>query len=262
MTARSPLAAGLIESDRRYFEFGADVVEIEGAVVACMAGLETLAGACVVQRVEPGRIAADADEWVGATTDHLRGIGCSVARIYLVEPDARFDEALARAGFVKRLEIGYAADAVVTTGRTDIVLRPVDGELGWEVKRKLHVGSETAADGHEAPSDDWVELERRKCATGDMAAFLVEVDGDVCGAVATLECPGMIRAKNLFVHPGRRREGIAGGVMGALSHEAAARGTEAVGIFGVPGNLGDAVYRRLGMEPVVSQFEWSRALRP
>ncbi|HEX8771576.1 MAG TPA: GNAT family N-acetyltransferase [Acidimicrobiales bacterium] len=261
MTALSPLGAGLIESDRRYFELGADVVAIEGAVVACMPGLETLAGACVVHRVESARIIADPDEWVGATIDHLRGIGCSVARIYLVAPDARFDEALAGAGFVKRLEIGYAAVGAVTTGRTDVVLRPVDGELGWEVKRKLHAGSETAADGHDSPSDDWVELERRKCATGGMAAFLVEADGDVCGAVATLELPAMIRAKNLFVHPGRRREGIAAGAMGALSHEAAARGKEAVGIFGVPGNLGDAVYRRLGMKPVVSQFEWSRSLR-
>lgn len=258
----SSLGAELIESDRRYFELGADVLEMEGAVVVSMAGLETLAGACVVQRVEPGRITADPDEWVSATVDHLRRNGCSMARIYLGEPDARFDEALARAGFVKRLEIGYAAVGAVMRGRTGVVLRPIDGELGWEVKRKLHAGSETAADGHDSPSDDWVELERRKCATGDMAAFLVEVDGDVCGAVATLDLPGMVRAKNLFVHPSRRREGIAGGVMRMLSHETAARGKEVVGIFGVPGNLGDAVYRRLGMDPVVSQFEWSRSLRP
>jgi GNAT superfamily N-acetyltransferase len=261
MTARSALGTALLQSDQRYFEIAADVVELEGAVVASMAGLEALAGACVVQRVEPRSITAGSDEWVGATTDHLRSIGCSVARIYLMEPDSGLDDALARAGFVKRLEIGYAAVGVVTAGRADVGLRAVAGELDWEAKRKVHAGSQTAADGHDSPADDWVELERRKCATGEMRAFLVEVDGEVCGAVATIDVPGVVRAKNLFVHATRRREGIGAGVIRALSGTAAGEGKAAVGIFGVPGNAGDALYRRLGMDPVVSQFEWSRPLR-
>ncbi len=256
------VGAALLESDCRYFELGADVVELDGAAIASVAGLEHIPGACVVQRVEARRITLGYQAWVRATTDCLRRIGCLTARIYLVGPEAGLEDALATVGFEKRLEVGYVSAGVLATGRTDVVLRPVDGELGWEVKRKLHAGSDTAADGHRARSEDWVELERRKCATRDMRAFLVEVGGDVCGAVATLDLPRVMRAKNLFVHPDRRREGIAAGVVRALSRRAAELGAEAVGLFGVPGNPADAVYRRLGMEPVVSQFEWSMSLRP
>ncbi|HUQ63712.1 MAG TPA: GNAT family N-acetyltransferase [Acidimicrobiales bacterium] len=260
MTAPSPLGATLIESDRRYFELGADVIELEGAVVVSMEGLENLAGACVVQRVEPGRIVTEPEIWVRSTTEYLRDRGHSTARVYLVDPDTGLDGALVGQGFQKRLEIGYVSVRPLGSGRTDIVLRPMDGEQDWEAKRKLHAGSDTAADGHDASPEDWVDLEHRKCTTGGMQAFLVEAEGEVCGAVAVLDVSGVLRAKNLFVHPDRRREGIAGGVLRALSQEAARLGREAVGVFGVPGNPGDAVYRRLGMDPVVSQFEWCRSL--
>ena len=105
-----------------------------------------------------------------------------------------------------------------------------------------------------------MEFERRKCATGGMRAFLVEVDGEVCGAVATLEGDGLLRAKNVFVHADRRREGIAAESLRVLSRRAVDLGLAATGIFGVDGRPGAAVYVHLRMTPVVSQVEWSRPL--
>jgi GNAT superfamily N-acetyltransferase len=211
----------------------------------------------VVQRVEPERIHAEPQEWIGALADRLRALGWATARIYLDDAVPGLDEALAGAGFQRRLEIGYATRGIVDGGRADVVLRPIVGEVDWELKHKLHAGSETAADGHAAPAEEWVELERRKCGPGAMTPFLAEVGGDVCGAVATLDAGPLLRAKNLFVHPDRRREGIASGVMRALSRHAGDAGKEAVGIFGVPGNPGDALYRRLGLVPVAHQLEWA-----
>jgi GNAT superfamily N-acetyltransferase len=261
VTALSSIGTSLVDTDRRYFEFGASVVEMGGATVASMAGLEELAGACVVQRVDPQVVAADPQRWVATTTDHLRALGCSTARIYLMEPHTAIDEALTDAGFRARLEVGYASRTVITGVRSDVALAPIADERGWETKRKLHAGSEKAADGHRAPADDWVDLERRKCGATAMRAFLITVDGEVCGAVATIDGGSVLRGKNLFVHPHRWRQGIASAVMGVLSRLAQDEGKEAVGIFGVPGNVGDAVYRRLSMDPAVSQFEWSMALK-
>jgi GNAT superfamily N-acetyltransferase len=257
VTILSPLGAPLMESDRRYFELGADGVELDGATVVWMAGLEHVPGACVVQRVRPERIRAEQREWVAAVTDRLRTLGCSTARVYLDEPVPALESALADAGFAPRLEIGYTTRGPIDGGRTDVVLRPIAGEPDWELKHKLHAGSDTAADGHVALAEEWVELERRKCGVDRMKPLLVEVGGDVCGAVATFDVGDLVRAKNLFVHPDHRREGNASGVMRALAAQAADTGKQAVGIFGVPGNPGDAVYQRLAMVPVLHQFEWS-----
>ncbi len=101
-------------------------------------------------------------------------------------------------------------------------LREIVDDDGWEAKAKLHAGSDVAADGHVSQPEEWVEFERRKCATGGMRAFLVEVDGEVCGAVATLEGDGLLRAKNVFVHADRRREGIAAESLRLLSRRAGA----------------------------------------
>ncbi|MEA2826385.1 MAG: hypothetical protein QOG43_824 [Actinomycetota bacterium] len=260
MTAR--LGGALLESDRRYFELGATVDVVDGAEVASMAGMEATPAGCVVHRVRPAEIGGEgAAAWVAAVTRRLRGGGCRMARVYLDQPDAALDGALAAAGYCRREEIGFLAERVLAAGpRSDVVLREVVDDEGWEAKAKLHAGSDVAADGHVTAPEEWVDFERRKWVTGGMKAFLVEVDGEVCGAVATLEGDGLLRAKNVFVHPDRRREGIAAESLRLLSRRAGDLGLAATGIFGVDGRPGAAVYVHLGMVPVVRQFEWSRPL--
>ena len=55
----------LLESDRRYFEAGADVLPIPAAVIAVLPGAERLAAGCVVQRIDTSLVAADAGTALG-----------------------------------------------------------------------------------------------------------------------------------------------------------------------------------------------------
>jgi GNAT superfamily N-acetyltransferase len=257
----SALGAALVESDRRYFELGATVEVIDGAEVAWMAGMQATPAGCVVHRVQPAEIGAGAGAgpWVAEVTRRLRAGGWGLARVYLDGRDVVLERALAAAGYSPREEIGFVAEGALAAGpRSDVTLREVVDEDGWETKAKLHAGSDVAADGHVTLPEEWVDFERRKWATGGMKAFLVEVDGEVCGAVATLEGDGLLRAKNVFVHPDRRREGIAAETLRLLSRRAV--GSAATGIFGVDGRPGAAVYVHLRMAPVVRQYEWSRPL--
>jgi len=261
-----PLAAALLESDRAYFELAAATLPHEGAVIASMVGLEALAGAVVVQRVEEHAV-SDPTAWVRDLDDRLRAEGAVMARVYLgprPPGPAPLPAALAAAGHRRRVEIGYLAPAATAAGSDGVTLRRVDDEAGWEEKHKLHAGSEVASDGHVSPAGDWVELERRKCATGGMEAFLIESRGEVCGAVGTLTMAdqGLLRAKNVFVRPESRRRGIASATIRALCARARSQGLDAVGIFGVEGNPGNAVYMSLAMTPTVRQMEWSLPLDP
>jgi len=187
-----------------------------------------------------------------------------MARVYLDGPDPVLEEALAAAGYRRRVEIGYLVEGELAPGaagpRSDVVLREVVDEAGWEAKAKLHAGSDVAADGHAIGAEAWVDFERRKCDTGGMRMFLVDVAGATCGSAATLEGDGLLRAKNVFVHPDRRREGIAAEAIRLLSRRAGARGLAGTGIFGVDGRPGAAVYVHLQMTPVVHQYEWARPL--
>ncbi len=256
------LAGALLESDRRYFELGATVEAVDGAELAWMEGTAALPAGCVVHRVRPGELGgAGPPAWVDGVTRRLRELGRSVARVYLDGPAAALDGALAGAGYRRRAEIGYVVEGALPTAaaRSEVTLREIVDEDGWEAKGKLHAGSEEAADGHVTVPGEWVDLERRKCA-GGMQAFLVEVDGEVCGGVATLEQDGLLRAKNVFVHPDRRREGIAAETLRVLSRRAVDLGLAATGIFGVDGRPGAAVYVHLGMVPVMRQYEWSLRL--
>ncbi|HEX7275861.1 MAG TPA: hypothetical protein VF244_00660 [Acidimicrobiales bacterium] len=256
------LAAALLESDRRYFELGATVEAIAGAQVAWMSGTEATPAGCVVQRVRVDGAAcnpASAAAWVDGVTRRLRALGRGVARVYLDEPAPALEGALAAAGYGRRVEIGYLVEGALPAGpRSDVALREVVDEDGWEAKGKLHADSDVAADGHASVPEEWVDFERRKCDWGGMRAYLVEVDGRPWGAVASLEGDGLLRAKNVFVHPDRRREGIAAETIRLLSRRAVDLGLAATGIFGVDGRPGAAVYVHLGMAPVVRQYEWSR----
>lgn len=254
------LAAALLESDRRYFELGARVERVRAARLVSMPALEGAPGGCVVQRVCDIEFDVDPRRWVAEMVERLRALGCAVARVYLDGPNFSLESALEDAGFRRRLEIGYVVRGELPVRREDVVLHPVADEDGWEAKRRLHAGSDDASDGYALSGPSWVELERRKCDSGGMRAYLVEVAGTVLGAVAVLEVDGLLRAKNVFVLSGSRRQGIGASVMGLLSRQAVEVGLGVTGIFGVEGRAGNALYHRLGMTPVVEQQEWSRYL--
>lgn len=257
-----PIASALLESDRIYFELGAQVEPVDGAVLTWMPGLQGVPAGCVVQRVADGLgpIAAEPRQWVTEMTERLAAMGCSVARVYVDSSAPDLEFALSQAGYRRRVEIGYVWPGYLPGRRADVFLRPILTEADWAAKVALHAGEQESVDGHALPADSWVQLERAKCEGGQMQAYLIEVDGEVCGAIAGIRVDGLLRAKNVFVRADRRREGIGAEAMSRMTAQAVTEGRRATGIFGVEGKPGNALYRGLGMTPKVERVEWSRPL--
>ena len=251
----------LVESDRRYFEAGAELVAIPGAVIAVARGLETLASGCVVHRIDAARAAAKPEEWLTELEALLRELGTPLARLYLDAPHAALEDALRRRGYRARVEYGLARAAGAGENGLHIELRGAENDAGWTERRRLMRRADHSPDGHGADADLWVELERRKHAAGYMRPYLVHVDGELVGAVSAAPGERLLRIKNLLVDPDRRRRGIATAIVGLLARQAAQEGFAAVGCFVVEGEPGLVAYPRAGYRVIATQFEWSRDLR-
>lgn len=77
------------------------------------------------------------------------------------------------------------------------------------MKASLYSATEKGPDGHRTPPDHWVQLEQRKCETGQMQVYLVYYNGNICGTVGALEVDDLLRLKNLTIYPPYRRQGLA-----------------------------------------------------
>jgi GNAT superfamily N-acetyltransferase len=253
VTDSDRLATALLESDRRYFELAARVVPLTGAVLAVVPGIP-VAAAGVVHRVDPDAIAAP-DRWVAEVLEVIRDSGLPLARVYLDRPASRLESALARGGFGSRVEIGFlATDPIDAAG--PVTLRPIRSEGDWEKRAKVHLDAPTP-DGHDADALAWQQLERLRCDSGGMRAYVAERDGEPLGAVCMLEDELLVRNKNLVTLSRWQRQGVASAVLAEL--DGMARGTGRVlGTFAVEGSAGEALYRSLGMAEVLRQIEWSR----
>jgi hypothetical protein len=257
------LGRDLIESDAQYFEGGALVEDLGGAMLAHLPGLESIAAGCVVHRIDPARLPENLDGWLECVEGRVAAVGCRRPRLYLADPFPALEAVLARRGYEPRIEIGFA-----TVFRGDasgeVALAPVEGERGWEAKLKLHRESGSPPDGHETDADAWVELERRKAAAGAFQPYLL-VSSDSrnplarpLGAVAFAPCGDLLRLKNLVVHPARRRQAVGTAAVALGARMAKSLGKQVLACFAVAGGTGELLYRRRGLVEIVHQTEWMR----
>jgi GNAT superfamily N-acetyltransferase len=246
-----------IESDRRYFELGAKLEGLGGAQLAWMPGLSTSPAAVVVHRVVPELVAVDPARWLDCVEARLRELRTPLARIYLDDRHPTLDALLTVRGFVDRDELALAGPEVhaPTDGAT---LRRIVDERGWSEKCRLHELDAVRPDGHQTAAQDWVALERAKAA--GMESFLLEVGGETVGAVGAVRLPGILRMKNVLVHPEHRRKGLGATMLAHLADLARKEGRWGVCIFAVEGSAGERLYRSVGLQVVGRQVEWSRAL--
>jgi GNAT superfamily N-acetyltransferase len=249
----------LLESDRRYFEAGAELIPVPGAVIAATRGLEALASGCVVQRVDSTSAARQPDRWLTEVESKVCRVGTSLVRIYLDSRNAELEGALTRRGYRRRVEYGLVRDAGGDgAGRID--LRSAEDEDGWAERRELMRRVSHSPDGHDADADLWIELERRKHAAGYMRPYLVFVDDAVVAAVSSAASGSLLRIKNVAVDPAHRRKGIATGIVARFGRLAAEQGFAAAGCFVLEGEPGLVAYPRAGYRIVTEQTEWSRRL--
>lgn len=248
------LAEGLVASDVRYFELGAQVESIAGARLAWMPGLADVPAGCVVLDADswPDDVAAAAA--LEALERRVGEIGGRRVRLYLAHERAGVADALRERGYSSRGERGLVLPAAVPCGER-VALDPLEDASGWRLKRELHVDSPDAADGHPVAPDRWVELERRKTGPAGLRPWLIRIGGTVAGTVCTLEGDGFLRLKNLLVRRDFRRRGVASATVAAFGAVARAQ-DRTLGLFAVEGTAGEGVYRKCGMMPVVRWVEW------
>jgi GNAT superfamily N-acetyltransferase len=141
-----------------------------------------------------------------------------------------------------------------------VQLRPVATDDDWAQKRSLHERTHERSDGHPCTAAEWTDLERRKADAGGLLPYLVEVDGHVQGAVATMSTPSLLRLKNLVVDPRSRCRGIGTAVLHAVHALAATAGKTGVGTLGVDGSAGARLYTRAGLTPVGCHVELMREI--
>jgi GNAT superfamily N-acetyltransferase len=253
------LGRALIESDRQYFELGARRTVLTGAEIAWLDGMADLPAAGVVHRVVPGEV-ADPAGWVAELTAAQRDIGFTSGRVYLDEPCEPLEHQFVAEGWTMRREPALIAVENVPPSRgPNVELLPVVVDADWDIKQAVHLADGIRPDGHPAPASRWVAMEQARVATGRLDAWLVRREGIVCGTVLSMAVDGILRMKNLVVHPDHRRTGVGLGVLGRLDVMARERAL-VLGTFSVAGDVGELLYRAAAMQGVVEQREWSRRL--
>jgi len=253
---RASIFARAIETDRVYFELGADTERLPGATLAWMPGLTSSPAGAVIHRVDPAAIAAGGEAWVIQAEQALAGVGAAMARIYL---DARgpADEVLRHAGYHDRDELIFAHS--LGEPAPGVTLRPVKTDEDWGRKLRFHAAVRETPDGHDHRASEWVALERRKCADG-MDAVLAEVDGATVGAIGAVWGDGLLRLKNIVVDPAYRRRSIGRRMLSQMAAVGREHGISEQCILAVRGDAGEMLYRSAGMQVVGIQVEWSKPL--
>lgn len=252
----SPLAAA-IETDRAYFELGATIERVPGAVLAWMPGLTHVPAGAVVHRVDPQTIADIGEAWVRDTEGSLSAVGVGLARIYLDSRDDRADDVLRRAGYIDRDELVFHHR--LSEPPPGLTLRRVTSDADWARKLLLHEAVATSPDGHRNPASDWVALERRKSEHG-MDVFLAEIHGETVGAIGTVWGRELLRMKNIVVHPAHRRRAVAQSILAHAAAIGGARGVCDHCVLAVRGEAGESLYRAAGMQAIGVQVEWSKRI--
>lgn len=249
--------ARAVETDRIYFEMGARIESLPGAKLAWMPGLTSSPAAAVVQRAVSEVVAAAGMAWVIETERTLARLGAPVARIYLDRRDTPADGLLRRAGYVARDELVFAGELSDPAGPMN--LRPLVSDTDWLLKLRFHEEAAERPDGHQTSATDWVRLEREKCAAG-MKAFLAEVDGEAVGAIGLIRGEGLLRIKNVVVHPAFRRRSFGLMMLHCLAAVGRSAGLRKQCIFAVEGGVGERLYRAAGLGVIGAQVEWSKKL--
>lgn len=255
-SARSLLARAL-DTERTYFELGAQVLRLPGAELAWMPGLTASPAAAVVHRVRPAVCAASGASWITEAEEALVSVGAGLARIYVDTRGSALDPLLLRAGYTARDELVFVHSLPVPPRA--VTLREVTSDADWRRKLRFHESVEGPPDGHPTAPAQWVELERRKCEHG-MTCYLAELDGETVGAIGQLRGEGVLRIKNLVVHPDHRRRSIGRAMLGEVAALGREMGVDEQCLLAVKGEVGELLYRAVGMRVAGSVIEWSKPI--
>lgn len=254
--ARSVFARA-VDTERTYFELGAKTQPLPGAELAWMPGLTASPAAAVIHRVEPIKCAVKGTRWIAEAEEALVAVGAVMARIYVDVSDRELDPFLLGAGYIAREELVFVHS--LPEAPSSVTLSEVTSDAHWRRKHSFHESLEGPPDGHSTEAAQWVELERRKCEHG-MSCYLAEIDGETVGAIGHVPGEGVLRIKNLVVHPAHRRRSIGSAMLSKIAAHGRDMGIEEQCLLAVRGEVGELLYRAVGMRVAGSLVEWSKQI--
>ena len=255
------LGRELVASDCHYFDAGARRYSAGAADLAHLPGFERIAAGVVVHRVRSADIVGEPALWVRRVEHGIARLGGALSRWYLDESDTELARVLAGLGYSARVELGLVLDADPHRAPSDqrVGLRAITTRAQWAAKLRIHQQSVAGIDDHATP-EQWVAMERRKCAAGYMRPYLIESAGQVAGVVNVAVCGSILRMKNLVIAPAYRRQGVATSFAAGLAPLAAVMGCAVAGCFAIAGEKGERVYVGAGYRLVTRQVEWMKPL--
>jgi len=248
----------ILESDAAYFDAGAVLEPVPGGLIARIKGLENLPAACVVHRINPRALPADLDDWVDGVEARLLEHHVRLSRIYLHQAHAPTESVLRARGYRCRAEAAVAL--VSMPGEPSLSLRTIKSEPDWEEKLAYHAPSNHSPDGYLYEPAEWVEMERIKCDAGYMRACFIEKQGEVVGVVSLAVRAGLLRFKNLMVHPDFRGQGIAVATVQSCARHANRLGLDLAGAFTLAEDSENSFYHKAGCQTIGKITEWKKDL--
>ena len=246
-----------LETERIYFELGACLDDLDGAVLAWSPAFIAAPAAAVIHRVEPEVICARGRDWFAATESKLKACGIRLARVYLSARHVAVERLLSDAGYACREELVFADN--LPDPPPLLAFRPVLTEDDWAGKRAFHEEVPESPDGHRNGAADLAGLERHKCEHG-MEAFVAEIEGRAVGVAGVIWGDNLARIKNVLIHPAYRRRSMATALLSHVAAHGRARGIREQCLVALKGGAGEMLYRALGMTVAGSCFEWSKKL--
>ena len=261
----SDFIRALLETDRHYFVLAAKRSSASGLELLYMEGHVNSPSGAVIWGVD-GRCGEDGfrDMLLRAESE-LQHLGGRVMRVYLEDPVPQTRvNAFSRLLYRPRTELALMARLPLPFGELDPTyrLRAVQNEQDWRMKEALHAGEEGQPDGYRLSASAWVELERKKCATGQMSCYLVFWADEPVATVALMRDGDVARLKNLYVGAQHRRRGVGLATILLLGQKANELGCRRFGCFAVEGGKALGVYERAGLRVVASVTEFSKELAP
>lgn len=252
----------LLSSDRGYFQAAADTYEHDSCEISVLPGLESLSAGCVVQNISPEDLPSNLDDWIEALEHRITELGSPHSRIYLQSSVPSLETVLSECGYHSEREFAVLKHAKENVAfESPVWLKPIENENDWETKRDVHAAMEICPDGHVAPSDLWVQMERAKCDAGYMMPFLIMNGEHVAGEVNVAAWGKLLRVKNLAIVPGQRLNYVARDCIMVIASMTSEYGCEACGAFVFKDAPAVKVYKKAGFDLCgQQQTEWFKPL--